>query len=108
MIRWIKSWIDALWREPAPHRSRALQVLVSVHHASGRVEVGRVDWWGADFAMVHPHPAGLARNQLPWTFDRATGRHITWGQGRHDLECWPRVEPRELAVLWTIAPDGGS
>lgn len=51
------------------------------------------------FVVTMPADRPLSTRELPSYFDMETGRHITWGQGRYDLDEWPRLAADDLQKL---------
>jgi hypothetical protein len=74
-------------------------VIVQVELRGGAMTLGSVTRADSQHATVVPAGAPLKPNELPWTFELVNGRHITWGQGRHDVDEYPRLTPESLLLV---------
>ena len=74
-------------------------LIVQVELTSNVATLGKVVELDAQYATVIPAANALRPNQLPWTFELLRGRHVTWGQGRHDIDEFPRLSPESLQRL---------
>lgn len=98
------SWWTRLKQKFSRKPNMTRNEIVQVELRSGFMTLGSVKRVDEKYATVIPAGAGgapmsLAPNQLAWTFELENGKHVTWGQGRHDIDEYPRLTPESLARL---------
>lgn len=93
------SWWTRLRKAFSRKRTMTRNEIVQVELVGGNMTLGSVKQLDEKHAVVVPAGAPLAPNQLPWTFELENGKHVTWGQGRYDIDSYPRLTPESLARL---------
>lgn len=73
--------------------------MVSILNQDKTVTQGKCIIIETDHAIVIPPDDPGKPKSLALYFCMKTGRHITWGMGRHQLDDWPRLSPSSLREL---------
>ena len=107
MLRWLWNVVKDLWHLHKESKRPYVLVLIEVQHIDGvfpayaRVFDPRP---GETSFEVTVYEDGKPCNRpgactMCGHYDYETGRHITWGMGRYDLDAFPYVTPRSMMII---------